>query len=560
DALKANGIKAAYFNSSLSSSEETEVRSLAESGQLKFLYIAPERLIGLYQGWLSNLDVNLVAIDEAHCVSMWGHDFRPEYTQLRAVREHWNSIPFIALTATADKVTRNDIIEQLGLRSTQVSISSFDRSNLSLATRGGVPQKQKFKEIADFVQYRPNQSGIIYCLSRKDTENLANYLQGSGIQAAAYHAGLDSALRSKIQDSFIKEKIPIVVATIAFGMGIDKSNVRFVIHSSLPKNIEGYYQEIGRAGRDGMPSDTLMYYNWKDFILLKRFADESAHQELNLEKLQRIFDYGEAVNCRRQTILSYFGEEHGGNCGNCDNCLRPAELFDGTILAQKALSAAYRVEQKVAANMMIAILRGSAPAELIAKGYHEIKTYGVGRDLSFRDWKHYLVQMINQGIFEVAYKDAFSLKISKLGAKVLKGQHQVKLSKFKESLNTDGTDVSRKKKAKWEAIFEQLKALRTELAERLDVLPHNIFNDATLKEISIVKPRTRHQLERISGVSSHKADIYGDSFLSVFTSRKKKKGIGNSTYMRTFGLWKNGMSPEEIAKERGVQSTTIYSH
>ncbi|MEO0405089.1 MAG: RecQ family ATP-dependent DNA helicase, partial [Bacteroidota bacterium] len=347
ESLLANGVEARYYNSTLSASEEAEIKEMSFSGELRFLYVSPERLFSSSGNWLYDLELSLVAIDEAHCISMWGHDFRPEYTQLKTVRKKWGQVPFIALTATADKTTRKDILEQLGLDNAEVFLGSFDRPNLSLAARGGVSKRDKFQQISRFILQREGESGIVYCLSRKDTEELSDFLNAQGHDTLAYHAGLPNDVRSKVQESFIYGKTNVVCATIAFGMGIDKSNVRFVVHSSLPKNLEGYYQEIGRSGRDGLESDTLLYYSYGDLMMLKRFVDDSGKVDMNTEKLEQMFRYGETKHCRRKVLLSYFGEEHGGNCGNCDNCLHPHKTFDGTVLAQKAMSAMVRTNHKI---------------------------------------------------------------------------------------------------------------------------------------------------------------------------------------------------------------------
>ena len=373
DSLKTNGISACYINSSQSSQEQQYYIDNLKSNNFKLVYIAPESLSYLDVAF-NELTISLIAIDEAHCISSWGHDFRPAYTNLGYLKSRFPSTPVLALTATADKATRTDIIKQLNLKNPKTFVASFDRANLSLEVR---PALDRVKQIIDFVEKKPNESGIIYCLSRKTTEELADKLQKKGIKAKAYHAGLENKLRAETQDEFINDDCQVVCATIAFGMGIDKSNVRWVIHYNLPKNIEGYYQEIGRAGRDGLAAETVLFESYADVIQLQKFASEGLNADVQLAKLERMKQYADALSCRRKILLSYFGELVTENCGNCDICKNPPVFFDGTILAQKALSAITRLQESEPLAVIVDFLRGSKNAYIYEKNYQMLKTYGI---------------------------------------------------------------------------------------------------------------------------------------------------------------------------------------
>jgi ATP-dependent DNA helicase RecQ len=518
-ALQANGIKADFFNSSISPQAENDVITRATNGEIQLLYLSPEKLISVSDTWLKKLNIKLVAIDEAHCVSMWGHDFRPEYTQLRGFRNSLPEVPFMALTATADKSARKDIEEQLGLKSSKLFISSFDRKNLSIEVRGQVPKKQKLQEIGRFVEQKENESGIIYCLSRKNTEEVADYLKADGHSVAFYHAGMDAEDRERVQTEFINDDTKIIVATIAFGMGIDKSNVRWVIHYNLPKNLEGYYQEIGRAGRDGLPSETRLYYNMRDFVLYSQFADGGANSTMQKDKLSRMLQFAEAKSCRRKILLSYFGEHLTKDCGNCDVCDNPPKDFDGTLLAQKALSGIARMKEKEGITMLINVLRGSNNAEVIAGGYLKLKTYGVGKGESYYDWRDYIIQMANQGLIEIMYSESSALKISPIGWNVLKGEQTVKLTLpvIAEEKNnspkkvlkiTDDADVNAD-------LFTELKKLRYTLSRKENMPAYIIFNDKSLKAMASEFPVTENEFLTISGVGRNKMEKYGEEFMEV---------------------------------------------
>ena len=518
-ALESNGIKADFFNSSISPQAENDVISRATKGEIQLLYLSPEKLISVSNTWLKKLNIKLVAIDEAHCVSMWGHDFRPEYTQLKVFRNSLPEVPFMALTATADKSARTDIEEQLGLKDSKLFISSFDRKNLSIEVRGQVPKQKKLQEIEQFVERKKNESGIIYCLSRKNTEEVANYLKEDGHSVAFYHAGMNPEERERVQTKFINDDTKIIVATIAFGMGIDKSNVRWVIHYNLPKNLEGYYQEIGRAGRDGLPSETRLYYNMKDFVLYSQFADNGANSTMQKEKLSRMLQFAEAKSCRRKILLSYFGEHLTNACGNCDVCDNPPKDFDGTLLAQKALSGIARMKEKEGITMLINVLRGSNNAEVYAGGYFQLKTYGVGSDVSFFDWRDYIIQLANQGLIEIMYSEGSALKISPIGWKVLRGEQSIKLTlpiiaKEKKRREPKFIKMTDEGEVNME-LFTELKKLRYSISREENVPAYIIFNDKSLKAMASDLPVTENQFLAISGVGMNKMKQYGEKFMKV---------------------------------------------
>lgn len=528
EALCANGISAGALNSSNDETENAALRRACTESRLKLLYISPEKLLAEANYLLRDMHISLFAIDEAHCISQWGHDFRPEYAQMGILHQQFPHVPIIALTATADKITREDIIGQLHLNHPRTFISSFDRPNLSLTVKRGYQQKEKSKTILDFIARHPGESGIIYCMSRSKTESVAQMLQKQGIRTSVYHAGLSPSLRDKAQDDFINDRVQVVCATIAFGMGIDKSNVRWVIHYNLPKSIESFYQEIGRAGRDGLPSDTLLFYSLADLILLTKFATESGQQNINLEKLQRMQQYAESDICRRRILLSYFGEIADHDCGNCDVCKNPPERFDGTVIVQKALSAIVRTDQQIGTGVLVDILRGNMSPEVVGKGYQQLKTFAAGRDVPARDWHDYLLQMLQLGYFEIAYNENNHLKITSAGSDVLFGRTTARLVVIRRE-EANETKRGRKRKAtvpaqelplglpntENEALFEALRKLRKRLADEEALPAYIVLSDKVLHLLSTSRPTNLEEFGNISGIGEHKKKKYGKEFINL---------------------------------------------
>ena len=528
EGLRANGIAARALNSNNNDTENAMLRRECLQGKVKLLYISPERLLMEMDYLLKEIKVSLFAIDEAHCISQWGHDFRPEYTQLKAIREQFPSVPVVALTATADKITRQDIINQLALKNPRTFISSFDRPNLSLDVRRGYQQKEKTRTILEFIFKRPHECGIIYCMSRDKTEKVADMLLRHGIKATVYHAGLSTSARDKAQEDFINDKVQVVCATIAFGMGIDKSNVRWVIHYNMPKSIESFYQEIGRAGRDGVKSDTLLFYSLGDLVMLSKFAIDSGQQAINLEKLNRMQQYAESDICRRRILLNYFGETMDHDCGNCDVCKNPPERFDGTVIVQKALSAIVRTDQQIGTRLLIAILRGNYMEEITEKGYDKLKTFGVGRDVPQRDWQDYLLQMLNLGYFEIAYNENNHLKVTTAGAKVLYGQEKAMLVVIKrEEKETKSKGKKKEEKPLFKVpvsvpageenpiLFEELRALRKRLADQQAIPAYIVLSDKTLHLLAIQCPTTLEEFGQVNGIGDYKKEKYGKDFVEL---------------------------------------------
>ncbi|TCI85172.1 DNA helicase RecQ [Tenacibaculum sp. M341] len=558
DSLKANGIPAMFFNSSQSSEEQQEVFNAIADKKIQLLYVAPESLL-LLQNVLNQSYIGCVAIDEAHCISSWGHDFRPSYKQLAFLKKTLPEVPIIALTATADKATQEDILEQLSIPHATRFISSFNRENITLEVR---PANERIQQIIDYIGKRANEAGIIYCLSRKTTEQLAAKLKQNNIDARAYHAGLTFDERAATQEAFIKDNCQVVCATVAFGMGIDKSNVRWVIHYNMPKNIEGYYQEIGRSGRDGLESHALLFHSYADVIQLRKFIEGTSNQEVQEAKLDRMKQFAEATVCRRKILLSYFGELIEENCGNCDVCKNPPKFFDGTVIAQKALSAIYRLKGKEALGTVVDVLRGAQNAKVLDKNYNTLKTYGVGKETSWKDWQHYIIQLINQGYCQIAFHENNALQLTDFSSKVLFNNEKVQLTTPVEVKKEEKRKVTKiTKSTSKNSLFDRLRALRYRIATEENIAAYLVFNDATLREIEKERPQTDNEFLAISGVGQRKLEVYGGEFMEeIKTFLKEKKKNKKDTTLETYKLYEEGFTIEEIAEARGLKAQTIFSH
>lgn len=584
DALNLNGIPAAFYNSSQSSNEQTAIINKLRNNQIKLLYLAPERLFGnesKFIGFLKSLPVSLFAIDEAHCISAWGHDFRPEYLMLAGLKKEFPNTPVIALTATADKLTQKEILEKLNLDHPKVHISSFNRENITYTIK---PRNKGFDQLLDFLDEHKEESGIIYCLSRKSTESLAADLKAEGYSAGAYHAGLDNTVKAQTQEAFLRDEIKIVVATIAFGMGINKSNVRYVVHMDLPKNIEGYYQETGRAGRDGLPSDALLLFSPGDVVKLKQFAlveNNPEQTQIMLKKLDDMARYCQLHSCRRQFLLNYFGEAFPDKCGSCDFCLTEFKRFDGTLIAQKLLSAVARLKERFGTNYVIDFLRGSR-SEKIWEEHKQLKTYGVGTDISKADWQRYVRELTSLGYLE-ATEDIYPiLKLTPKSEAVLKGNEKVKLIASETVEEIRSTE-----KMPYEAeLLAELRGQRYDIAQHENVPAYIILSDASLVEMATYLPQSLDELRLISGFGDVKLARYGREFLALvkayctkhgLESRMKSKtpkrerkskassgngGIGRSsdTALESYNLFRSGKSVADIAGFRGLSPVTIEGH
>ena len=555
DALKGNGVSAAFYNSSQDQQTQQDILESLMAGTLKLLYVAPESIWGI-TNYLEKSIISLIAVDEAHCISSWGHDFRPAYTQLKRLQLEFPGSPIIALTATADKATQEDIVNQLGVPKATKFISSFDRPNLYLDVR---PGQQRLQQIFKFLGSRGLQSGIIYCLSRKNTETLATKLKAKGYDAKGYHAGLAPELRSSIQEDFINDRTPIIVATVAFGMGIDKSNVRWVIHYNMPKNIEGYYQEIGRGGRDGLKAHALLFYSYADVMQLRKFAEGTQTQEIQIAKLERMQQFAEALSCRRKALLNYFGEFITEDCGNCDICKNPPTYFDGTLIAQKICSAVVRLQEKEALGLVIDVLRGSNNQQVFEKGYQHIKTFGAAKDVSWRDLQQYIIQLLNQGVLEIWFHQGGRLLLTSQAKQILFEGKQIKLATLsKQQAKTK--EIKETSAVKTKELFEKLRVLRAVYAKDMGVPAYVIFSDASLKDMEQKKPTTMEGFSRISGVGKAKLEKYAAAFIKIIAKHQDGNATKLPTHQKSYNLFLEGLSITQISHKRGITENTVYTH
>jgi ATP-dependent DNA helicase RecQ len=555
DALKGNGVSAAFYNSSQDQQTQQDILESLMAGTLKLLYVAPESIWGI-TNYLEKSIISLIAVDEAHCISSWGHDFRPAYTQLKRLQLEFPGAPIIALTATADKATQEDIVNQLGVPKATKFISSFDRPNLYLDVR---PGQQRLQQIFKFLGSRGLQSGIIYCLSRKNTETLATKLKAKGYDAKGYHAGLAPELRSSIQEDFINDRTPIIVATVAFGMGIDKSNVRWVIHYNMPKNIEGYYQEIGRGGRDGLKAHALLFYSYADVMQLRKFAEGTQTQEIQIAKLERMQQFAEALSCRRKALLNYFGEFITEDCGNCDICKNPPTYFDGTLIAQKICSAVVRLQEKEALGLVIDVLRGSNNQQVFEKGYQHIKTFGAAKDISWRDLQQYIIQLLNQGVLEIWFHQGGRLLLTSQAKQILFEGKQIKLATLSKQ-QPKTKEVKETSAVKTKELFEKLRVLRAVYAKDMGVPAYVIFSDASLKDMEQKKPTTMEGFSRISGVGKAKLEKYAAAFIKIIAKHQDGNATKLPTHQKSYNLFLEGLSITQISHKRGITENTVYTH
>jgi ATP-dependent DNA helicase RecQ len=562
-ALHQLGVRAAFLNSSLSPQQVEQVEQQLLNQQLDLLYIAPERLTNPRTlTLLERLTIALFAIDEAHCVSQWGHDFRVDYLQLSLLHQRFPSIPRVALTATADERTRAEIIYRLNLEQAAIFVSGFDRPNI----RYRIVQKQKDKQqlLHFMLSEHQGDAGIVYCLSRKKVEQIATWLRDKGINAYPYHAGLDNQTRQRHQNFFLMQEGVVIVATIAFGMGIDKPNVRFVAHLDLPKSIEGYYQETGRAGRDGLPADAWMTYGLGDVVILKKMLQASdadpAHKRIELDKLNAMLALCEMVSCRRQRLLSYFGDVLPHPCGNCDNCLNSVETWDATLPAQQALSCIYRTGQRFGALYLIDVLLGKNLERIKSFQHDKLAVFGIGKLLDEQQWHSVFRQLIAYGLVEVREDEFGAFKLTEQCRPILRGEQTLLLRKDKASEFLPRT-AEEKNQHRNALLWNALQAKRLEIATAQSVPPYAIFDDATLVEMLNKKPRNRLQFLAISGVTEHKLALYGDAFIAViYYFLQIQESSLSETVTETVNLLRSGHTVEQIAQQRGLKLETIYAH
>ncbi|MBC7961957.1 MAG: DNA helicase RecQ [Steroidobacteraceae bacterium] len=577
DALLANGVSATCLNSSLTSAEVGRVFQQMDAGNLDLLYVAPERLMMPdFLERLASLKLAMFAIDEAHCISQWGHDFRPEYTQLGRLRQLFPAVPVVAMTATADPETRKDIIRQLGIEGAKVYVAGFDRPNITYTV---IPKQKPFVQLGSFLAGRRDEAGIVYALSRKRVEQVAERLQQAGFSAAAYHAGLPDVERRRVQDAFRKDDVRIVVATVAFGMGIDKPNVRFVVHYDMPKSVESYYQETGRAGRDGLPSEALMLFGMGDVMTARTLIENSDNAErvrIEIQKLNAMVGYAEALTCRRRALLAYFGDQRQNDCGNCDICNDPPQRFDASEQAKKALSCVYRVGERFGMMHVIEVLRGSKSQRVRDLKHDQLSTYGIGSDTSASDWENIIRQLLHLGYLAQDFTRYGALGLTTAARPVLKGETQVVLGRPRDAAETveRGKKRAGGRKDYDQALFDALRATRKKLADDAGVPPFVVFSDATLAEMARSRPTAARELLQVSGVGEHKLRQYGKTFLEVIAgycqesaeksvSRLSEKELAltiSDTQKETLKLCREGLDLSEIADRRGLKSTTIAAH
>ena len=566
--LRQLGVNAAYLNSTLDAQTASEIEQKLLNNQIDLLYIAPERL--MTERFLSLLDkapIALFAIDEAHCVSQWGHDFRPEYIQLSILHQRYPSIPRIALTATADETTRREIITRLNLTDAKLFVSSFDRPNIryQISQNQGNAREQLLRFIRN---EHENDAGIVYCLSRKKVEQTAEWLSSKGLNALPYHAGLPVEVRQNNQHRFLTEDSIVIVATIAFGMGIDKPDVRFVAHLNLPKSIEAYYQETGRAGRDGEAANAWMMYGLQDVIMLKQMMESSdaddAHKRVEHHKLQSMLGFSEITTCRRQALLNYFGDHLEKPCGNCDTCLSPVETWDASIVAQKALSCVYKTEQRFGVNYLIEVLLGKENERIKQFGHNALTLFGIGAELNAIQWRSVFRQLIARNLLSVDIEGFGSLRLTEQCRPILRGEETLMLRKDnkQESSQQRGRKAKNNVKQEDNLLWEALRACRKKISDELDVPPYVIFHDAALMEMLGRQPQNKEQFSKITGVGEKKLASYSEAFLTVIKDHKVKLSAEtlNNTTEETLRLFRSGLNAMEIADERKLKSTTIYSH
>lgn len=579
DALKANSIAAEFINSALSPPEIARVQAQASRGQLKILYLAPERLaLSGFRNFLRTLNVSLIAIDEAHCISEWGHEFRPDYRNLKMLRSDFPDVPVIALTATATEKVRDDIIAQLGLQQGRVFLSSFNRANLTYLVQ---PKRGAFEALLSLLQKHRDEPAIIYCFSRKDTEELAAELSQRGLKALPYHAGLDNSIRRETQEKFAHDEAPIIVATIAFGMGIDKPDIRLIVHYDLPKSLESYYQETGRAGRDGLPSECVLFYSYGDKIKQDFFINQvvdDIERENARQKLAKMIEFCQVESCRRQLLLEYFGEKWGEEqCSGCDICLAEKEEFDATEIAQKVLSAVIRTGERFGVGYISSVLRGSKTERVLTLGHDKLTVYGIARDSTDPELKHTMGLLLARGLLAKNGQEYPTLAVTQAGRTFLKNRETLVLEKPKR--NVAAAVPSNAANLEYDqALFEELRALRKRIADSRGVPPFVIFGDVTLRQMATYFPQCNESLSRISGVGAAKLDQFGLQFLSVIrryarennlsertvpSSRRGKNSASrraSSTLEETKELFLRKLSIEEIAGTRGLSEGTIINH